>query len=112
MKPFNLFPYDSNLNFMRLRYISLGIATLIMVIAIGAMALKSFNFALDFTGGTVTELHFAKPANVDTVAVLAVSAADGASGCAGGRCRHDTNPRRLWSRPPSDRRSGPLPTHS
>src|SRR5678815_1964912 len=67
MKPFNLFPYDSNLNFMRLRYISLGIATLIMVIAIGAMALKSFNFALDFTGGTVTELHFAKPANVDTV---------------------------------------------
>ena len=34
MKPFNLFPYDSNLNFMRLRYVSLGIATLIMVIAI------------------------------------------------------------------------------
>ncbi|WP_159016226.1 protein translocase subunit SecF [Cognatiluteimonas profundi] len=67
MKPFNLFPYDSNLNFMRLRYISLGIATLIMVVAIGAMALKSFNFALDFTGGTVTELHFAKPANVDAV---------------------------------------------
>jgi preprotein translocase subunit SecF len=67
MKPFNLFPYDSNLNFMRLRYISLGIATLIMVVAIGAMALKGFNFALDFTGGTVTELHFAKPANVDSV---------------------------------------------
>jgi preprotein translocase subunit SecF len=67
MKPFNLFPYDSNIHFMRLRYISLGIATLIMVIAIGAMALKSFNFALDFTGGTVTELHFDKPAEVDSV---------------------------------------------
>jgi preprotein translocase subunit SecF len=67
MKPFNLFPYDSNLNFMRLRYVSLGIATLIMVVAIGAMALKSFNFALDFTGGTVTELKFAKPANIDAI---------------------------------------------
>lgn len=67
MKPFNLFPYDSNIDFMRLRYISLGIATLIMVVAIGTMALKSFNFALDFTGGTVTELNFAKPANVDAV---------------------------------------------
>jgi preprotein translocase subunit SecF len=67
MKPFNLFPYDSNLDFMRLRYISLGIASLIMFIAIGAMALKSFNFALDFTGGTVTELKFAKAADVDVV---------------------------------------------
>jgi preprotein translocase subunit SecF len=67
MKPFNLFPYDSNIDFMRLRYISIGIATAIMVIAIGAMALKSFNFALDFTGGTVTELKFAKAADVDVI---------------------------------------------
>jgi preprotein translocase subunit SecF len=67
MKPFNLFPYDSNLDFMRLRHISIGIAGLIMVIAIGAMALKSFNFALDFTGGTVTELKFAKAADVDVI---------------------------------------------
>ena len=67
MKPFNLFPYDSNFNFMRLRYISLAIATLIMVVAIGAMVFKGFNFALDFTGGTATELHFEKPADVDGV---------------------------------------------
>jgi preprotein translocase subunit SecF len=67
MKPFNLFPYDSNIDVMRLRYITIGIATAIMVIAIGAMALKSFNFALDFTGGTVTELKFAKAADVDAI---------------------------------------------
>jgi preprotein translocase subunit SecF len=67
MKPFNLFPYDSNLDFMRLRYVSLSIAALIMFIAIGAMITKSFNFALDFTGGTVTELQFAKAADVDVV---------------------------------------------
>ncbi|MFL6592736.1 MAG: protein translocase subunit SecF [Luteimonas sp.] len=67
MKPFNLFPYDSNVDFMRLRYVSIAIAALIMFVAIGAMATKSFNFALDFTGGTVTELKFSKPADVDDV---------------------------------------------
>ncbi|MEP6634765.1 MAG: protein translocase subunit SecF [Luteimonas sp.] len=67
MKPFNVFPYDSNINFLRLRWISLSIAALVMFVAIGAMAFKGFNFALDFTGGTVTELRFQKPADIDGV---------------------------------------------
>jgi preprotein translocase subunit SecF len=67
MKPFNVFPYDSNFDFMRLRWVSLGIATLLMVVAIAAIPLKGFNFALDFTGGTVTELRFAKPVDIDDV---------------------------------------------
>ena len=29
MKPFNVFPYDSNINFMRMRWVSLTIAALI-----------------------------------------------------------------------------------
>jgi preprotein translocase subunit SecF len=78
MKPFNLFPYDSNLHFMRLRWVSLSIAALLMFVSIGAMIFntfpgghfngaKTFNYALDFTGGTVTELRFAKAADVDSV---------------------------------------------
>jgi preprotein translocase subunit SecF len=67
MKPFNVFPYDSHIDFMRLRWISLTIAAAIMFIGIGSMVFKGFNFALDFTGGTVTELRFAKPADVDGV---------------------------------------------
>jgi preprotein translocase subunit SecF len=67
MKPFTVLPYDSNIHFMRLRWISLGIAALIMFIAIGSIAFKGFNFALDFTGGTATELKFAKAADVDIV---------------------------------------------
>src|SRR4249919_1385035 len=67
MKPFNVFPYDSHIDFMRLRWISLAIAASIMFIGIGSMVFKGFNFALDFTGGTVTELRFAKPADVDGV---------------------------------------------
>ena len=67
MKPFNVFPYDSNYNFMRLRWVSLAIAALIMFVALGAMAFKGFNFALDFTGGVGIELRFPKAPDVDQV---------------------------------------------
>jgi preprotein translocase subunit SecF len=67
MKPFNIFPYDSNFDFMRLRMISLTIAALLLVGALGAMAFKGFNFALDFTGGVGIELSYQKPVNVDQV---------------------------------------------
>ncbi len=62
-----LFPSNSKFDFMRLRWVSLGLAGLLMVVAIGAMTVKGFNFALDFTGGTETEIHFSKPADVEAV---------------------------------------------
>ena len=67
MKPFNVFPYDSNINFMRLRMVSLFIAAAIMFGAIGMMFAKGFNFALDFTGGVGVELTYPKVVNVDGV---------------------------------------------
>jgi preprotein translocase subunit SecF len=67
MKPFNLFPYDSAFDFMRLRMISLIVAALIMFVAIGGMVFKGFNFALDFTGGVGIELAYDKPVDVDAV---------------------------------------------
>ena len=62
-----LFPHDSNFNFMRARMVSLAIAFLIMVAAFGAMGIKGFNYALDFTGGTVAELRFDKPVQAEDV---------------------------------------------
>ncbi|MEF9977568.1 MAG: protein translocase subunit SecF [Thermomonas sp.] len=67
MKPFNVFPYDSNIDFMRMRWVSLGVAFLLMVVALGAMGTRGFNFALDFTGGIGVELRYAKTPDVDTV---------------------------------------------
>jgi preprotein translocase subunit SecF len=67
MKPFNVFPYDSHIDFMRLRVMSLTVAALIMFVAIGAMFAKGFNFALDFTGGVGVELAYDKPVDVDGV---------------------------------------------
>lgn len=65
--PLHLVPNDTNINFMRLRWISLGVAVLLAVGAIAAMAINGFNYALDFTGGTVVELRFQQPAEVDGV---------------------------------------------
>ena len=67
MKPFNVFPYDSNIDFMRMRWVSLAVAFLLMVVAIGAIGFKGFNFALDFTGGVGVELRYAKTPDVDAV---------------------------------------------
>jgi preprotein translocase subunit SecF len=62
-----LFPSNSNFNFMRARKVSLALAFLIMVVAIGAMVGKGFNYALDFTGGTVAELRFQHPVEAEPV---------------------------------------------
>lgn len=67
MKPFNVFPYDSTIDFMRLRMISTTIAVAVLLLALGGMAFKGFNFALDFTGGVGVELGYEKPADVDGV---------------------------------------------
>ena len=67
MKPFNVFPYDSNIDFMRMRWVSLTVALLLMVVALGAMGARGFNFSLDFTGGVGVELRYAKTPDVDKV---------------------------------------------
>ena len=67
MKPFNVFPYDSNIDFLRLRWISISIAVLLTFVSIGAMATRGFNFALDFTGGVGVELRYDRAPDVDTV---------------------------------------------
>ena len=67
MKPFNLFPYDSRIDFLRLRWISLAAAVLLTVVAVGAMATRGFNFAMDFTGGIGVELRYDRAPDVDKV---------------------------------------------
>lgn len=65
MKQFHLVPVHSNLNFLRLRGASFVVSILLLAVSIGAIAINGFNFALDFTGGTVTELRFDKPVDIN-----------------------------------------------
>ena len=64
---FNLFPHSPNVDFMRLRWVSTALSVLLLVVAVGAMATKGFNFALDFTGGIGVELRYQTAPDVDDV---------------------------------------------
>ncbi len=76
--PLNIIPYDSKFDFIRLRWITVTAFVLLTLASIGMMVANSFpggrfdpggtfNYALDFTGGTSVELRFAKPVDVDAV---------------------------------------------
>lgn len=65
--PLTLIPANTRIDFLRLRWISIGITALLGLVAIGAIAFKGFNYALDFTGGTLVELRFDQPADIDGV---------------------------------------------
>jgi preprotein translocase subunit SecF len=64
---FTIFPHSPNIDFMRLRWASVTLSVLLLVVAVGAMATKGFNFALDFTGGVGVELRYDKAPDVDEV---------------------------------------------
>ncbi len=65
--PLRLIPATPNVDFMRLRWVSVAVFALLTVATLVAIAGKGFNYALDFTGGTVVELRFEQPADVDGV---------------------------------------------
>ena len=65
--PLTLIPNDTKIDFMRLRVVSMAVAILIALAAIGAIATKGFNYALDFTGGVGVELHYQTTPSVDDV---------------------------------------------
>jgi len=65
--PLSLIPNDTRIDFMRMRWVSVAVAALVFAAAVAGIAVKGFNYALDFTGGTVVEVRFERPANVDQV---------------------------------------------
>ena len=61
----NIFPYDSKIDFLRLRHAALAIAVLMVIGSLVLLGIRGLNYALDFTGGTVAELTFEHPADLD-----------------------------------------------
>lgn len=48
------------INFMGLRNIAAAVSGLLILVSIGALVVKGLNLGLDFTGGTVVELHYSE----------------------------------------------------
>jgi preprotein translocase subunit SecF len=56
-KGFDFFPHDLRINFMRFRDLCVGVSVLLMVIALGLIFSKGFNYGVDFKGGSMIEMQ-------------------------------------------------------
>lgn len=55
------------IRFMAIRNIAFAITVLLTLIGLGALFTKGLNFGLDFTGGTLIELQYEKPADLEVI---------------------------------------------
>ena len=55
------------INFMGVRNIAFAITIILTVVSLGSLVFKGLNFGLDFTGGTLIELNYAKPIQPELV---------------------------------------------
>lgn len=65
--PLTLIPNDTRIDFMGMRWVSIGLGALLLLGSLWAIFGIGFNYALDFTGGTAVTLRFERPADVDMV---------------------------------------------
>jgi len=61
------FNIKRDLPFMKYARVTTVISLLTFVAAVGALAMKGLNLGVDFTGGTVMELHYPQPADVPKI---------------------------------------------
>jgi preprotein translocase subunit SecF len=64
---FRLIPYQTNIDFLRLRWAWVAVAFALMLGSALLIPFKGFNFALDFTGGTVAELRFEQAPDLEAL---------------------------------------------
>lgn len=55
------------INFMGVRVLVVSIALVLCLLSLGSMAVKGFNFGLDFTGGTLIELNYDDAADLGSI---------------------------------------------
>lgn len=55
------------INFMGKRRLAAGFSVLLILSALGSLAVKQLNWGLDFTGGTLVEVHYEESANLTEI---------------------------------------------
>jgi preprotein translocase subunit SecF len=59
--------HDTNYDFIRWWKVMAGITIAFILLGLGSLAIKAPNYSIEFTGGTLMELEFAKPPDVAQV---------------------------------------------
>ena len=65
--PLHILPNDTKIDFMRWRHVAMVVTVIVFLASIGIIGFKGFNYALDFTGGTLIEARFDKAVDVEQV---------------------------------------------
>ncbi len=55
------------INFMGVRHVAFALTVLLTVASLGSLVVKGLNFGLDFTGGTLIELGYERPVELEQV---------------------------------------------
>jgi preprotein translocase subunit SecF len=62
-----LFKKQTNIDFLGVRYVTAITSTLIIIACIVSFAVRGLNFGIDFTGGTLVEMGYSGPADLDHI---------------------------------------------
>ncbi len=54
-------------NFMGYRYIALGISIILILVSLGSLGFQGLKYGLDFTGGTLVEVGYDSPADLNKI---------------------------------------------
>ena len=65
--PLHILPNDTKIDFMRWRHVAMVVTVIVFLASVAIIGIKGFNYALDFTGGTLIEARFDKPVDVEQV---------------------------------------------
>ena len=55
------------INFMGQRKLAMLVSALLLVVAVGSLATRQLNWGLDFTGGTLVEVHYSETADLNAI---------------------------------------------
>jgi preprotein translocase subunit SecF len=58
---------ELNFDFMKLRNVAMMISAVLLIISIASLATRGLNLGLDFTGGTLLEVSYQQPADIEKI---------------------------------------------
>ena len=67
IKIFSWVTKDTNFDFMKTKKITFAVSTIMMVLSIICIAVKGFNFGIDFSGGILMEIKSPEVINVENL---------------------------------------------
>jgi preprotein translocase subunit SecF len=61
------FKSNLNIDFLGARYIAIGISSVLILTSVLCFVFRGMNFGIDFTGGTLVEVEYQKPVELDQI---------------------------------------------